>query len=84
MHDALVIALGSPVHIGIYDEQGVLIEAIENGGLGSDVLPLIFDDVLKRYRLRHLLYANGPGSFMGIKVTYLFKDVGNCAYYFIV
>ncbi|MFA6188980.1 MAG: hypothetical protein WC680_06840 [Sulfuricurvum sp.] len=72
MHDAIVIALGSPVHIGIYDEKGHLVEAIQNNGLGSDVLPLIFEDVLNRYTLKHLIYANGPGSFMGIKVTYLF------------
>ncbi|HEX5670995.1 MAG TPA: hypothetical protein VFX66_05610, partial [Sulfuricurvum sp.] len=72
MHDALIIALGSPVYVGIYDEQGQLIESIKDDGLGSDVLPLIFEDVLNRYRLKHLIYANGPGSFMGIKVAYLF------------
>lgn len=72
MHDAIVIALGSPVHVGIYDESGNLAEAISNDGLGSDVLPIIFDDLLNRYTLRRLAYANGPGSFMGIKVAYLF------------
>jgi len=72
MHDVIVIALGSPVHIGIYDRKGNLVEAIRNDGLGSDVLPSIFEDVLHRYTLKHLIYANGPGSFMGIKVTYLF------------
>lgn len=72
MHDALIIALGSPVYIGIYDEHGQLIESMKNDGMGSDVLPLIFEDVLKRYHLKHLIYANGPGSFMGIKVAYLF------------
>ncbi len=72
MHNAVVIALGSPILVGIYDEQGNLREAISNDGLGSDVLPLIFEDVLNRYSLKNLLYANGPGSFMGIKVAYLF------------
>lgn len=72
MHDALVIALGSPVYVGIYDDNGKLTEAITNDGLGSDVLPVIFEDVLNRYALRNLIYANGPGSFMGIKVAYLF------------
>lgn len=72
MHDAFIIALGSPVHVGIYDEYGKLIESIENDGLGSDVLPSIFEDLLNRYSLKRLIYANGPGSFMGIKVAYLF------------
>jgi hypothetical protein len=72
MHDAVVIALGSPVYVGVYDEKGELVDAISNNGLGSDVLPIIFDDLLQRYSFRNLIYANGPGSFMGIKVTYLF------------
>ncbi|MDP1783837.1 MAG: hypothetical protein Q8K81_00205 [Sulfuricurvum sp.] len=72
MHDAIVIALGSPVHVGVYDENGRLTESIHSDGLGSDVLALIFDDLLKKYRFNHLIYANGPGSFMGIKVAYLF------------
>ena len=69
---ALIIALGSPVYVGIYDEQGALVESIKHDGLGSDVLPLIFADMLNRYRFKRLIYANGPGSFMGIKVAYLF------------
>ncbi len=72
MHDAVVIALGSPVYVGIYDENGQLSESIHSDGLGSDVLPSIFEDILNRYCLKHLIYANGPGSFMGIKVAYLF------------
>lgn len=72
MHDALIVALGSPVCVGIYDEHGKQVESIVNDGLGSDVLPLIFEDLLHRYRFKHLIYANGPGSFMGIKVAYLF------------
>lgn len=72
MHDALIIALGSPVYIGIYDQEGQQVEFLKNDGLGSDVLPLMLEDVLKRYRIQRLIYANGPGSFMGIKVAYLF------------
>ena len=71
MHDALVVALGSPVLVGIYKE-GRLVEEIRNEGMSSDVLAEIFDSLLKRYTFRHFVYAKGPGSFMGIKVTYLF------------
>lgn len=71
MHDALVIALSSPVLVGIY-KNGELIEEIESEAMSSDALPEIFDALLKKYQFSHLIYAQGPGSFMGIKVTYLF------------
>lgn len=71
MHDVVVIALSSPILIGIY-KDGVLVEEIKNDGMSSDVLAEIFDDLLKRYTFRTFVYAKGPGSFMGIKVTYLF------------
>jgi tRNA A37 threonylcarbamoyladenosine modification protein TsaB len=71
MHDALVIALSSPVLVGIY-QDGNLIEEIRSEGMSSDVLAEIFDALLKKYHFSHLIYAKGPGSFMGIKVTYLF------------
>jgi tRNA A37 threonylcarbamoyladenosine modification protein TsaB len=71
MHDAVVIALGSPIRVGIYSE-GALIEEIVSDKVGSDALPEIFEDLLQRYTFDRLIYANGPGSFMGIKVTYLF------------
>ncbi|HEX5624325.1 MAG TPA: hypothetical protein VFX57_07795 [Sulfuricurvum sp.] len=72
MHDAIVIALGTPVRVGIYDSNGMLVESIQSGAMGSDALPVLFDDLLQRYTFQRLIYANGPGSFMGIKVTYLF------------
>jgi hypothetical protein len=71
MHDALVIALSSPILIGIY-KDGVLVEEIRNDGMSSDVLAEIFEKLLKRYTFRTFIYAKGPGSFMGIKVAYLF------------
>jgi hypothetical protein len=71
MHDALVIALGSPLLVGIYKE-GTLVEEIKQEGMSSDLLPEIFDSLFKKYTFSNLIYAKGPGSFMGIKVTYLF------------
>jgi tRNA A37 threonylcarbamoyladenosine modification protein TsaB len=71
MHEALVIALSSPILVGIY-KDGVLVEEIKNDGMSSDVLAEIFDELLQKYRFSNLIYAKGPGSFMGIKVTYLF------------
>ncbi len=71
MHDALVIALSSPVLVGVY-KDGCLVEEIKEEGMSSDVLAEIFDSLLKHYTFRNFIYAKGPGSFMGIKVTYLF------------
>jgi len=71
MHDVLVISLSSPVLVGIYQE-GKLIESIRKEGMSSEVLAEVFEELMSRYTFKTLLYANGPGSFMGIKVTYLF------------
>lgn len=71
MHDAVVIALTSPILVGIY-KDGKLIERYERHEQSSEVLPALFGDIMKKYRLRTLVYANGPGSFMAIKVTYLY------------
>jgi tRNA threonylcarbamoyladenosine biosynthesis protein TsaB len=71
MHDAVVIALTSPIVVGIY-KDGALVERFESGRQSSDALPELFDAILKKYTLSHLVYANGPGSFMAIKVAYLY------------
>jgi hypothetical protein len=36
------------------------------------MLPIFFDEILNKYRLNNLYYAKGPGSFMAIKVSYIF------------
>ncbi len=71
MHDVVVIALSSPLLIGIYKE-GVLIESIESHEHTSEALPSIFEEILNRYKISNIIYANGPGSFMAIKVAYIF------------
>ncbi|MEA3523107.1 MAG: hypothetical protein U9R50_09020 [Campylobacterota bacterium] len=71
MHDIVVIALSSPLLIGIYKE-GTLIESIESHEHTSEALPSLFEDILKRYKIQTIIYANGPGSFMAIKVAYIF------------
>lgn len=71
MHDAVVVALTTPVRIGIYREGG-LVEEFRSDENSSEALPSLFADILKRYELGRLAYANGPGSFMAIKIAYLF------------
>ncbi|ATB68418.1 hypothetical protein SJPD1_0289 [Sulfurospirillum diekertiae] len=38
----------------------------------SEALPLLFEEILKEYTPKRLFFAKGPGSFMAIKITYIF------------
>ncbi|MDP2894009.1 MAG: hypothetical protein Q8N78_06585 [Sulfurimonas sp.] len=69
--DLLFITLSSPIKVGIYEDNR-LIESIETHEKSSDVLPKIFEELSKKYKIKKLLYANGPGSFMAIKIAYIF------------
>ena len=69
--DVVVISVNSPLKIGIYAE-GKLTEAIIKEGKSSDDLPLLFRDILHRYTIGRLFYTKGPGSFMAIKIAYVF------------
>jgi tRNA A37 threonylcarbamoyladenosine modification protein TsaB len=69
--DILVISLTSPLRIGIY-QKNRLIESFQSGEKTSEVLPELMDHILQKYRPVRLFFARGPGSFMAIKITYLF------------
>jgi len=69
--DVLLIALSSPIKIGVY-ENNRLIDTIISEDKSSDVLPLIYQTIFQTYDVKKLFYANGPGSFMAIKVAYIF------------
>lgn len=60
-----------PLQIGIYHDKR-LIERIQTKEKTSDALPKLFDKILKEYQLNALYFAKGPGSFMAIKVSYIF------------
>ena len=47
-------------------------EKFESKEKTSDILPKIFDTIFKKYNCQNLYFARGPGSFMAIKITYLF------------
>jgi len=69
--DILLIALSSPIKIGIYEDTK-LIKTIESSEKSSEILPSLYKDIFDKYDVKSLLYANGPGSFMAIKVAYIF------------
>jgi hypothetical protein len=67
----LVIALSSPLLVGVY-ESDKLIESFKSDEMASDSLPKIFKKILNSFTCKELFYAKGPGSFMAIKVTYVY------------
>ena len=69
--DLVFITLSSPILIGIYENQK-LIETISSQEKSSDILPSLFAEIADRYEIKKLFYANGPGSFMAIKIAYIF------------
>jgi len=69
--DLVFITLSSPLQVGIY-EDSKLVRTIVSDEKSSEVLPKIFEQLSKEYSVKRLFYANGPGSFMAIKITYIF------------
>ena len=69
----VVVALSSPILVGIYDNStNELITSYESDEKSSEYIPTIFERLLNEYDIQTLAYAKGPGSFMAIKVTYVF------------
>lgn len=72
----MVIPLSSPLQVGIYKSK-TLIKRHENKEKTSEVLPLIFKEILENYNIKTIYFAKGPGSFMSIKIAYIFlKTLG--------
>ncbi len=66
-----VISIANPILIGIY-KNGILEETIENDGKTSDILPHIVNQILEKQNIDEIIYVNGPGSYMSIKIAYIF------------
>ncbi len=69
--DLVIVALSTPVKIGIYEKTN-LIEEIESDEKTSEFLPKIYQKLKKEYDIRTIFFARGPGSFMSIKLVYIF------------
>ncbi|MRJ02837.1 MAG: hypothetical protein GXO19_03110 [Epsilonproteobacteria bacterium] len=69
--DLVVVALSPPLLVGIYRE-GRLVEKREVEGKLSEVLPELFREIMDRFEIKRIFFARGPGSFMSIKLLYLF------------
>lgn len=71
MVDILVISISNPLKIGVY-EDGNLLKKYEIDGKTSDILPNIFKKIMDIYEIQRLFYVNSPGSYMAIKVAYVY------------
>ncbi len=66
-----MISLSSPLHVGIYDNNR-LINSYTTNEQTSEALPVLFQEIVAQYQCRKLFFAKGPGSFMAIKISYVF------------
>ena len=69
--DLVFITLSSPIMIGVY-ENALLIDTIVTHEKSSEILPSLYISLSEKYKIQKLFYANGPGSFMAIKIAYIF------------
>ena len=69
--DVVAIVISKPLKIGLYKNKK-LFKEIAKDGLTSEILPEIFDEILKNYKINSIIYSKGPGSFMAIKLSYIF------------
>jgi len=67
----VVISLTAPLKVGIYIDDRLIKEYISQEQT-SEVLPKIFNEIFLNYNCKKIFFANGPGSFMAIKVTFIF------------
>lgn len=66
-----VISLSNPILVGIYENNN-LATTLSDDGKTSEALPIIFSKIIKKYKIQNIIYVNGPGSYMAIKVAYVF------------
>ena len=66
----LIISISSPLLIGVYKEN-LLIETIESNQKSSEILLKILMELSEKYNYSNVIYTNGPGSYMAIKLTYI-------------
>ena len=71
MIEVLVITISNPLLIGIYENKK-LVKEYKLDGKTSDLLPTLFEKLLKDFDIKKVIYVNSPGSFMAIKVAYIF------------
>ena len=67
----LVVPILDPFAVGIYDAEGNLIDTYYGDAKISDGLIPVLRVCIETYPIKTLLYVNGPGSHMAIKIAYV-------------
>ncbi len=65
------MSLTTPLLIGLYKNK-ILFKYYSSIEKTSTELPKIFKKIDRDYNIIELYYAKGPGSFMAIKISYIF------------
>ena len=71
-----IISLSSPLLIGLYLDD-ILIKSLSSNKKTSEGLLDIVKDLIDKYEIKEIIYANGPGSYMAIKLTYIMLETIN-------
>ena len=66
----LINPVAKPFQIGIYEDD-ILIQKIEIDGFVSDYLVDKIVSIVESREIDEIIYVNGPGSQMGIKLAYI-------------
>lgn len=64
--------MAMPAKIGIYDNNLNLVKSYEINNYVSVELSSVIQEILQEFNISELIYANGPGSFMSLKIAYVF------------
>ena len=72
--ELLFITLGSPLLVGIY-QNGELKQSISSDKPNSEAITELLAELKKQYKITKIIYTNGPGSFMGLKVAFVALSV---------
>jgi len=66
----LINTLATPMQIGCYQDDHLSCIR-QTTGKASDALLVLLEELLETYPITHIIYVNGPGSYMAIKLTYI-------------
>lgn len=69
--EVVVVSIANPLLIGIYKNK-ILQTEHKIVGKTSDIMAGVFREIISNYGIKTIYYVNGPGSYMSIKVSYIF------------
>jgi tRNA A37 threonylcarbamoyladenosine modification protein TsaB len=72
MFEVLILPLSKPLLIGVYKNK-TLIKTLNSNKQTSEILAKLIKDIFKEFvDIKAFYYANGPGSYLSVKLVYIF------------